>query len=84
MGSGRDGSVMVQSAPGLPNGRPSLHKPSLENGGFGAAHRASIEATLKRASGEAVPSSEPPAQPPLRQEDEESWSKHEPVTEVSE
>ena len=73
---------MVQAAPGLPSGRLSLDKPSLEHGGFGAAARASIEATLRRASGEAVASSEPPAQPALRPDDE-AWAMHEPVTEVS-
>jgi hypothetical protein len=83
MGAGRDGSVMVQTAPGLLNGRVSLDKPSLEHGGFGAAARASIEATLRRASGEAICSSEPPAQPALRPDDEEAWARHEPVTEVS-
>lgn len=82
MGSGRDGSVMVQTAPGLPNGRASLDKPSMQHGGFGAAARASIEATLRRASGEPIVSSEPPAQPALRSDDEEAWARHEPVTEV--
>jgi hypothetical protein len=82
MGSGRDGSVIVQTAPGLPNGRPSLDKPSMQHGGFGAAARASIEATLRRASGEPIVSSEPPAQPALRPADEEAWARHEPVTEV--
>ena len=74
---------MVQAAPGLPSGRLSLDKPSLEHGGFGAAARASIEATLRRASGEAVASSEPPAQVTLRPDDEEAWAMHEPITEVS-
>ena len=83
MGAGGDGSVLVQTAPGLPNGKPSLDRPSVENGGFGAAHWASVEAGLRRASGGAVPSTEPPAQPELRPEDEEAWSRHEPVTEVS-
>lgn len=78
MGSGRDGSATVQGAPGPPAGRASLDKPSLQNGGYGAAQRMSVEAKSQQTGANNVL---PPALPEMQPGDE-AWAAHEPVTEV--